>query len=168
MSAKVIQQNDFTYFSIQMLARAFGKSRATVSKVLTNIQPTAKRGGFPVYALNDVAVFIGDIKTGDNGEIDPETIKDPFERKAWYESENKRLQFENEIGRLLVADDVAAIDAEKNKRIALRLDTLVDVVEREAGLTPEQSAVVIRIVDSMRDDLFNDICNIEIEAGNAG
>lgn len=167
MTAKVINQDDFTYFSIQMLARAFNMSRATVSRDLANIKPSAKRGGYPVYSLADVCAFTaGKDLDAVTAKHDPDNMK-PFDRKAWFDSEAKRLQYETEVGRLLVAEDVARVDAEKNKRLALILKTLPDVLERDVGLSADQVKAAERIIDSALAAMYDAICDIEIDAASA-
>jgi hypothetical protein len=47
----------------------------------------------------------------------------------------------------------------------LGLETLTDVVERDAGLSPEQAAIIHREIDRMREAMYQDMVNMGVEQG---
>lgn len=154
-------------WSKNALASEFNIDRRSIDKLIKNIAPCGKKSGHPVWALRDVLIPIA--RYLDNGfdidpdNIDPEKLK-PFDRKAWFDSEIQRVKFETQMGQLIPADEVAAVEAEKNKRIALHLETMADVLERDCGLNAEQVSRVNQIVDNTRAEMYNDVMAIEIDA----
>lgn len=164
----VSQINEANYFSISRLAELFGHTRETVSKKIREggLQPVAKRSGHPVYRLRDVAVLTGGIPSPDATPFescDPNKLP-PKERDAWYSSENRRIQFEISQKQLIKADEAGAKIAETFKKVALAVDTLADVLERDVGLTPEQIQRINSITDGIRTDLANSLtANIGVE-----
>lgn len=145
-------------WSIAQLAHEFGSARETVAKRLreANVRPEGKRAGHPVYRLKDAAPAIAVRHHTPPGGIDPDKLP-PADRDRWYASEMKRRQLQQEDGELLRADDVRHTWASSLKAIVLALDTLADVVERDAGLTPEQAAIVQRVVDQQREALYHNL-----------
>jgi hypothetical protein len=79
-----------------------------------------------------------------------------MERRAWYQSENERLEVERKKGQLVPASTVEAEFAVLIKGMVQRLDTLADVLERDAALTPAQVEIVQRTVDSVREEMYRD------------
>lgn len=79
-----------------------------------------------------------------------------MERRAWYQSENERLEVERKKGQLVPASTVEAEFAVLIKGMVQRLDTLADVLERDAALTPGQVEIVQRTVDSVREEMYRD------------
>lgn len=158
----VIAAADANNWSINRIAQCFGMARDTVTRKLRNagVPAAGKRSGHPVYALRDVApaLFADSVgyTGGEDGEQDPNRMP-PKDRKDWYDSENKRLKYEQDIGQLIPADDVAAALAETFKKIALSLDTMVDVIERDAGLDGKQLEVMQRIIDNARATLAGEL-----------
>lgn len=147
--------DDGNLFSVSRLARLTGYDRRTVTKRLESVKPAASRHGHAVYHLADAgpALFTDRTTIADMEAIDPATLPPP-ERDKWYASEIKRLELETRMGRLLDAEETRQRIAETFKRIATSLDTMCDVIEREAGLTPEQVTEMQRIIDQMRAELF--------------
>ncbi|MES1927528.1 DUF1441 family protein [Salinisphaera sp. T31B1] len=137
------------------LAKAFGLHRNTVMNRLNeaDIRPVAKQGNAPLYALKDAgpALFAHHFATGN--ALDPDTL-DPQSRKAWYQSENERLEFEKAQRHLVPDADVAAEQALLVKAIVNGLDSLPDVLERECGLNAEQLEAVVAEIDAMRDRVY--------------
>ena len=103
-------------------------ARPTVSKRLdaAGIKPSDKRGGHPVYRMRDVVRIFVDTPqhSGDGAEfVDPMRMR-PTDRRAWFQSENERLKFEQEQGRLIPAGEVEAEMAEVAKIVTRALETL--------------------------------------------
>ncbi|WP_275886937.1 DUF1441 family protein [Thiohalospira halophila] len=148
--------SEASLYSISRLARETGLARDTVRKRLASVQPSATRKGHPVYTLGDACPALfgaqGGGEPGD-GPADPDQM-DPSDRDRWYASEIRRLDYESKVGQLIPHEDVARTFAAAFKRVSSALDTLTDVVEREAGLSGHQVAEVQRVVDGIRSDLY--------------
>ncbi len=159
--AEVIQAADANAWSINRISQCFGMSRDTVTRRLRDagVPASGKRVGHPIYALRDVAPALfaqSSIGEGDDGHLDPGQMM-PKDRKDWFDSELKRIKYEQEIGQLMDADEVAKGVASVFKKIALSLDTIVDVIERDAGLDSRQLQIMQKIIDTNRALLAADI-----------
>lgn len=157
--SEIISTSEANNWSINRIAQAFGMSRDTITRRLSNVSPAGKRGSHPVYALRDAgpAIFLPDTHKVD---YDPEELG-PKDRKDWYDSELKRIQYEQEMAKLIPADEVAEVVAEVFKKVALSLDTMADVIERDAGLKGKQIDVMQRIIDNARSQLTTDLVSDE-------
>jgi len=157
-------------WSKNALAGEFGIDRRAIDKILKTIRPSGKKSGHPVWLLRDVVVpiarYISEEIDFDEGDFDPEKLP-PKKRKDWFDSEVQRLKYEEQMGRLIPADEIAKVEAEKNKKIALHLETMTDVIERDCGLGQEQITRMNQIVDNIREEMYNAILEIEITATSA-
>lgn len=140
--------------SLSAWARAFGTDRETLRRVLLEreVQPVAERAGHKLYAARHV------YKAWSEGsdETDPDKLS-PFKRRAWYQGEREKMHLQIERGEL-----VAAIEVERTMgrllQIAVRgFETVQDRIERDAGLTPQQAAVLERHIDRIREELYEEI-----------
>ncbi len=148
----VADVGDANYLSISRLSQLTGISRETIARKIAGVKPAGNRAGHPVYALRDVGPALWG-ETFSSAVTNPDDLP-PKDRKDWYDSELKRLQYEQDLTKLLKAEEVRAAWASALKAIMLTLDTLVDVVERDAGLTPEQASIIQRVIDRQREALY--------------
>lgn len=152
---------DFTPgWSIARLADEFGMDRRTAAKRLRDagVAPMAKRAGHDVYRMADAAAALVQAPgaSAATGILDPRDLP-PMERRAFYQSENERLKVETTTGQLVPAAEVEADYAELVKKVVQFFDTLPDVLERKAGLTPEQVVKVQDACDGVRQTMFEAI-----------
>lgn len=152
---------DANHFSISRLAEMFGHTRETIGKKIkeSGVKPCSKRGGYPVYNLRDVAEFTGGAFVADQtpfDQCDPDKLP-PKDRDSWFASELKRKKLEKEDGFLLDKNDTHEKLSELFKKVALSLDTLADVLERDIGLSPELIDKVNEVCDNTREELVNNI-----------
>lgn len=140
--------------SVSQIASEFGMARATVSKRLdaAGIRPEGKRGGYPVYRLKDIVRAVADAAPVDGSEVDPMRMR-PTDRRAWFQSENERLKFEQEEGRLIPAGEVEAEMAEVAKIVTRALETLPDRLERDMRAPAEVIDYVSSACRSVREEL---------------
>ena len=89
---------------------------------------------------------------------------DPFRRKASLQGEQIELRLAVERGDLLPANDVRDVFAEGFKVVRLALETLPDVLERDAALTPVQVAACERVLDKTREELHGDLQKVKAHA----
>lgn len=147
-------------WSVARLADEFGMDRRTAAKRLRDagIPPAGKRAGNDIYRLADAAAALVQPASavGADGVIDPRDLP-PMERRAFYQSENERLKVETTTGQLVPAAEVEADYAELVKKIVQFFDTLPDVLERKAGLSPEQVVKVQDACDGVRQTMYEAI-----------
>lgn len=148
--------------SISTLASEFGMDRKTVARRLdaSGITPADQVRGYPVYRLRDAVKAIFGLslerripEPDDATTIDPMRLP-PMERRAWYQSENERLEVERKKGQLVPAADVEAEFATLTKLLVQGLETLPDRLERDAQLTPAQAEKVQNALDEIREELY--------------
>jgi Protein of unknown function (DUF1441) len=84
---------------------------------------------------------------------DPATMP-PNVRKDYYDAELKRLKFEQEMGNLIVTSEALETFSSMTKSVAGFLETLPDVLERDANLTGEQVQKARNSIDVFRTALF--------------
>ena len=104
-----------------------------------------------VFDLLDVAKwrFVGDTST-QNEESDPDTLS-PKERLDWYRGETEKRKLQKVDGELIEASAHERALADLLKLSIQWAETFPDVMEREAGLTPEQIERVQTAVDRQRE-----------------
>jgi hypothetical protein len=143
-------------FSVRRLAAEFGLSRETVSRRLAdgNVRSTGERSGHPVYRLRDAcpALLSGAVVDA-NGVLDPTTLP-PERRNAWYMSENRRVELDMTMRRLIPVGEVEAQFSELAKGFIKFLQTLADQLERDASLTPEQVDAMNESIARQRQQLY--------------
>lgn len=151
---EVVNRQDAYNWSVSRIAEAFRMDRRTVTKRLqeSGVAPAAMKRGNPVYALSD----IGSALFGESGRVAGGVNLDDFPdaRKAWYQSENERLKFEKEIRQLIPADEFARELSVLAKTTAAALDSIPDMLERDAGLAPEAIGRVQMTIDALREQIY--------------
>lgn len=117
-------------WSIARLAREFGMARETVTRRLADagVRSVGTRSGHLVYHLVDVAPFL--VASMAAGSFDPANLK-PTDRRAWFQSENERLKFEEQCGVLILAAEVREQLGAVAKIVVRSLETLPDRAERD-------------------------------------
>lgn len=142
--------------SIRQIAEETGFDRDTVAKKISesSVAPSGKRGGHPVYRLRDVlpALYVH----GADGQTDPQKL-DPFRRKAHYQAEAERLDLDRKSGELIPRIEVEQEQARVFLAIALTLDTIPDLVERDCGATADQLQRIERAIDEAREKLYAEL-----------
>ncbi len=154
-----LQPDNPNLLSISKISDLTGIARQTIAQRITGIRPRSIRSGHPVYFLRDVgaALFAKEtVAISSNPDQDPAKLP-PVDRDRWYSSEIKRLDFEEQMGALVRVEDMAQAIGVTFKKLALMLDTLPDVLERDVGMTPQQISAMCRIIDTQRSDLYAQI-----------
>ena len=135
--------------NVSQLAALSGVHRQTVASRIKNVRTAGgHESNLKLYKLTDILAELMKLPPPvAEGEMDP------HDRKAWYQSERERLKFEQEVGELIPASDVAREFAEMAKAMVQVLETLPDILERDCA--PEPSAVmrVQSIIDDLRDEI---------------
>jgi hypothetical protein len=152
------------HVSVTTLAAEFGVTRETAARRIADagVKPSGKRAGYPVYRLKDVwGAVLG--QTSEDGTQDPDKL-DPFKRQAHYKAEHLKLQVESEQRELIPRIEVEQEQARILRVVALFLDTLPDILERDCGLAAAMIVAVEKRLDQMREELHKALTEDEEEA----
>lgn len=151
--AEIRSLQDVYQWNITRLADAFGLHRDTVRKRLreAGVAPAKIQAGKNLYALKDAgpALFAETFQTGDS----PDDLA-PTDRKAWFQSENERVKLEKDLRLLVPVEETHREMSLLAKAVANSLDSLSDMLEREAGLPPEAIERVEQVTDNLREQMY--------------
>jgi hypothetical protein len=152
--------------SISQIAAGWGITRETAAKrvAAANARPSNTRKGYPVYLLQDVVRLMGGLD--DSGAADPDKME-PYKRQAHYKAELDRLKLEQETRELVPRIEVEQEQARTMRAVALMLDTMPDVLERDCGLSGETLARIERHIDDCREQLHKQLNDDEDEEAAA-
>jgi len=155
----IIRTADAYDWSISRLAEALKKDRRTIARIVqeSGISPAGSRRGNPIYSLADV---FDAMDRGSRPQI-PEGLDvddlAPQERRAWFQSENERVKLERELRSLVPVEEVQREMSTLAKAVASGLDSLADMLERDAGLPPEAIDLVEKTTDALREQMYRAI-----------
>lgn len=148
--------------NISQLAALSDVHRQTVSARLKNVAPAegGNDANLKLYSLTAVLAQLMKMPPPvSEGEMDPQ------DRKAWYQSERERLKFEQEIGELIPASDVAREFSSMAKGMIQGLETLPDILERDCALSPSAVVRVQSIIDDLRDQIARQVMDADLPEG---
>lgn len=137
--------------SLSAFARAFGTDRETLRRCLLeqgSAEPVAVRSGAKLYALRTVYLAF----TADAGETDPDRLT-AFKRKAWFQGTREKVALQRELGELVDALDMERTLGRALQTVNRYLETILDVIERDVGLSPEQATAAERHLDELREEM---------------
>ena len=163
VAAEINKLADAYNWNITRLADAFGMDRGTVRRRLreAGVVPAGQKNGVSVYALKDAGpALFGDVVTGTGA--DPDDMH-PKDRKDWYQSENERIKLEKEMRSLVPVEEVHREMSRLAKSIASSLDSLPDLLERDAGLPADAIDLVEGVTDNLREQMYRAIVDDEEE-----
>lgn len=147
--------------NVSQLAALSDVHRQTVAARLKNVTPTGGNdANLKLYSLTSVLSELMKIPAPVS-----EDEMQPMDRKAWYQSERERLKFEQEIGELIPASDVAREFSSMAKGMIQGLETLPDILERDCALTPAAVVRVQNIIDDLRDQIARQIMDSDLPDG---
>ncbi|WP_456071485.1 DUF1441 family protein [Enterobacter quasiroggenkampii] len=146
--------------NVSQLAELVGMNRNLVARRLRDLELVAGNGeNLKVYELGPALQALLTPSVKENGEMSPQ------DRKAWYQSENERLKFEEASRELLPVDEVAREYASLAKAVVMVLETLPDILERDCALTPTAVTRVQIIIDDLRDEMARKIQESDSDEG---
>jgi hypothetical protein len=142
-------------WSQAQLAQDFELDRRTVKKRLAGVQPAGTtKHGYPTYRIRDAApALLALAASGDAEDADPERLP-PKDRKDWYDGELRRLQLQERARQLVPESDVRREMATLLKAVGATLETLPDVLERDAGIGGAAVERAQLAIDALREQLF--------------
>jgi hypothetical protein len=136
----------------RQLAEALNVDRSTIHAAIrqANITPAGHAGAHPLYPVRAVVDAIAP-RTAD-GTPDLDRMS-PNARDAYIRSERNLVKLKTECGQLIPVAEVERGHAEIFKTLALFLDTLPDVLERDCGLPAHALTRLEAAVDGARVEL---------------
>nr|WP_228037342.1 DUF1441 family protein [Enterobacter kobei] len=144
--------------NVSQLAELVGMNRNLVARRLRELELVGGNGeNLKLYELGPALQALLTPSMKENGEMSPQ------DRKAWYQSENERLKFEEAQRQLLPVDEVAREYATLAKTVSMVLETLPDILERDCALTPTEVSRVQAIIDDLRDEMARKVQDAESE-----
>lgn len=142
--------------NINQLAAMTQLHRQTIVSRLSHVKPApGSNARLKLYAVPDI------LRELLSRAVAPETVEVdkmlPPDRKAWFQSERERLKFQQEVGELIPADEVAREFSAMAKAVIQMLETLPDILERDCAMTPAAVAQVQSSIDDLRDQIAQQI-----------
>jgi hypothetical protein len=92
----------------------------------------------------------------EGGRLPPEKMK-PADEKAHWEAQIKKSEYETLIGTLIPEESVTKLYSDKLKEIDSILETLPDILERDAELTAKQYDMMAASINQFRHTLIEAI-----------
>lgn len=138
--------------NVSQLAELVGMNRNLVARRLRELELVAGNGeNLKVYELGPALQALLTPSVKENGEMSPQ------DRKAWYQSENERLKFEEASRELIPAGECAEVYRQMVKATVMTLETLPDLLERDCALSPQATTYVQNAIDDFRDYLYEEM-----------
>tara|TARA_R110000764_G_scaffold228889_1_gene319594 strand:- start:384 stop:884 length:501 start_codon:yes stop_codon:yes gene_type:complete len=155
------------HWNLTRISEAFGFHRDTVRKRLkeAGVNPESKRGNADLYSLEKVgpALFGTSTSSGVKLEYTPEELW-PKDRKEWFQSENERLKFQENIGDLIPVNEHREDLLKTIKATVSFFESLSDKMERRRSFTPDQLEELDLATDEFRTILHNQLLEIKDNA----
>lgn len=154
--SKVIPLKSPDLWSINRVADFCECHWNTAKAALKSLEPDAYDRGHPVWRSSRAVQHVFRVSEGAGRVQTPQGLDEfaPKDRKDWVQSERELNKLRAEAGELCSVEDVREQMAKLVKPIDTMLDTLADVLEREAALTPDQVEAVVASCDRARTRLF--------------
>ena len=139
--------------NINQIADLTGMHRQTVSQRVAGLPPAlGSNPKLKLYWLRDL-VLLG---MSEKMSADVDSLS-PVDRKAFFQSENERLRFEEKIKELIPAHEVSAVMSILAKAVIQPLETLPDILESKFGLQPKAVQLIQNVIDDIRDQMAEKI-----------
>ncbi|AFU18681.1 MULTISPECIES: DUF1441 family protein [Actinobacillus] len=145
--------------NINQIAEITGMHRQTVSQRVSPITPA--QGSNPklkLYLLRDLLMMGFANKM--LADVDSMT---PSDQLSYWRAKREELEYKKRTNELCEATEVALEMSAMAKAIVQQLETLPDILERDAGLPPKALIRVQELVDDFRDQLAIHIQNADSE-----
>lgn len=139
------------FLNVTQLAHEFGANRETISRKLKAAEvpsrPCPVDGRISLFRLRDAVKAI--FTTDETGQKDP-NLMEPHQRASHYKAEEAKQRLAIQAKELIPAAEVEAEMAAAFKLVAQTLETIPDLLERDAGLNPSQIEIVEKHLDKLR------------------
>ncbi len=144
-------------------AEWFGVSLATIDNWIRRECPVTTRGNKGQawsFDLRELAQWYygrqASAAAGADGDPDPDSL-DPKGRLDWYRGTREKMRHLQESGELIGLEDFRQGLARPFKLLANTVESLPDVLERDAGLTGAQVELCVKICDRLREDIYQQL-----------
>ena len=140
----------------------FGVTYQTLGAWIRNGMPVVTRGSKGVEWRIDL-LEAAQWRFGGGGAYDkkdPDSMP-PKERLDWIRGNREMVKYRQEIGELIPSDVHRVELAAVIKVIATALDTLMDVLERDAGLNAEAIERGQAVIDGYRESLYHQLIELK-------
>lgn len=141
--------------NVTQLAKLFRMERRDITPKIMDIPPAGERGGYPIYAVHEVAPYLVkplyDVET----YLRRMNFKDlPKElSKEFWNGQRAKQEFDLRAGNLWPTEKVVEAFGEAVKTLRMSLLLVPDTLSRQAGLSESQRNVVQASIDSTLNDL---------------
>lgn len=97
--------------------------------------------------------------SSDRGD-DPEQMT-PNDRLHWYKGTREKIRYMEEASQLIPAGEYETALSSALKLVAMTLESLPDVLERDAGISGEAVERCQTVIDRMREDLYQRLTAVD-------
>lgn len=156
MSGNVKTLNHGHLFSINALANETGKHWNQVKRALRDIPADGELNGKAAWYLSTALPPLAALMNSDSGNgiataLEDMSAKDRFD---YIRSERELIGLQKDTQTLAPESEVRQEFAILVHSFIKALDTLPDILEREANLSPKQAELMQRICDATREKLY--------------
>lgn len=147
--------------NITQLAKLFRMERRDVTPKIMDVPPIGERGGYPIYAVHEVAPHlvkpIYDVET----YLKRMNFKDlPKElSKEFWAGQRAKQDFDIRAGNLWSTEEVVAKFGEALKTLRMSLLLIPDTLTRQTGLDERQRNALQAAIDGTLNDLADSLEN---------
>ena len=154
---ELVSKSNRRLWSINALSEELDLDRRTIKKYLVDIPPDGEIRGNPAWHLiSCIHLLVKPKELASQSSIDPDLMS-PEDRKHHYDAELKRFSLEEKLGTYVHMEVFRERAAEIIKATVGALDRVADALEREARIPPEQVDLVIKITDTVRQDMADEV-----------
>lgn len=152
--------------SVAWLSRAFGMTRHFVEKRISRLRPIGTGStGEPLYDFRDAARHlvdpVVDVETY-VANLKPEQIPLRW-REAYWNAQLKRQKWEANAGQLWHTDAVMSALSDIFAVFRTNVQLVPDTLEQSLGLTPDQRARVVEVIDGVQDEVHRTLLKMAKE-----
>lgn len=143
--------------TVSWLAQVFGMDPKTVKSKLADCPPLHRRKAGYVYHLPTACAYL--IKPAISPEqyiknMKPSDLPAAFQQSFW-DAALKRQKWEENAGQLWRTEKVREVLGSTFQTIKFTMQLWTDTLERQTGLTTEQRTLLVKMVDSLQEDIYN-------------
>ena len=151
--AEAVEERQRTLWSILALAEQLQRPWNTVKRKLKHVPPDGHLNGKPAWYLSTAAPHLVEPAEKPERKKNPEDM-DPRDRLDWAKGDETIMRNQERARLLVPIVEVREEMATMAKIYVTGLDTLPDVLERKAALTPKQAEVVQTVCDELRERIY--------------
>lgn len=148
--AEPAEERQRTLWSILALSEQLQRPWNTVKRKLKQVPPDGEINGKPAWFLSTAAPHLVEPAEKSERKKDPEEM-DPRDRLDWAKGDETIMRNQERARLLVPIIEVREEMATMTKIFVTGLDTLPDVLERKAALTPKQAEILQAHCDDLRE-----------------